>query len=438
MLKDLKLNIEAGQFLWSLFKELIITHPIIACIFIFIVLYLVCLQFPTFVDSIKQDVTQKKWGKIVILLLISFIITLIISLNDKPTISIISPVAYSDIIGESVTVNWKLNYDNNPASKISTKDIRYIVEYKGMSKLSPLSFKTFANYHAFIPLEEQFQWRVIAEQKTGIRWKKYSEWSTWQSNKYYETALQRIKKTKVLRVGVSEDYLPPYIYHDNVHDKLDGIDIQIIQLIRNKLVNLLGIDYLNIDYHPNEWLSGNSIDLRNYITDIAIGETAILKEREDKYHIKFTHPYWWSHWALITKKNNKITDFSLLKLTAWRNTTFEQVAMLLTKNYVESNNITEMFDKLTKGEVDGFIDNIYILNYYIKWRKTTNYEMRKLRKKDIPEKFRQKTGYPVPAGIYVDNRENDLLLILDNILKDSRTKENIYQIVKAYRKNIDF
>jgi ABC-type amino acid transport substrate-binding protein len=281
-------------------------------------------------------------------------------------------------------------------------------------------------YQAFEPAEGRFEWRVRATVRDGEVQEPLSDWSPWQTNYYYRSALARIRMTQTLRVGVSKDYLKPFFYHDEKLNDLDGIDIRVIRSLLPLLAKVLAVPAIHAKYIPNSWLEGNSADLSSGITDLAIGDTSIVAEREQQYHIKFSKPYWFDKMALVSAR--PIKNLSTARLTAWRGTTYEQVARQLTSAYEPSTNIPEMFEKLSQGKVDGFIDAAEIAGKSMAQNAVSKLTIKVLSKSEVPAEFAQRVGYPSPTAIYVNEREIDLLDELNGILSSLEGGEALARI----------
>jgi ABC-type amino acid transport substrate-binding protein len=415
-LKELNEEIEAGKALWELLVTLAQKHPVVSFLLVFVVLFIVGVQLRTFWTTVSTDYAARPGlvlGAVALLAVGAIILTGFLATRPPAVVRLLLPPAGSDIIGESVTVTWGLAYrdanDEKPANQVS-----YVVQYR--SGGTTHDARNFVQYQAFQPPEGQFEWRVRATAHDGEAQEFLSDWSPWQTNYFYRSARARIRMTGTLRVGVSKDYLEPFVYYNETLNGLDGIDIRVIQSLRPLLAKALGVPTIDAKYIPNAWLEGNSDDLGSGATDIAIGDTSIVPERETKYHIKFTKPYWFDKMALVSYRTRPIKDISTTRLTAWRGTTYEQVAQQLTSTYESSTNIPEMLDKLAQGKVDGFIDAAEIAAKSAAQNALSKLTIRVLSQSEVPAEFAQRVGYPSPTAIYVKESEIDLLDELNRIL----------------------
>jgi ABC-type amino acid transport substrate-binding protein len=343
-----------------------------------------------------------------------------------------SPGTGTDVIGQSLTVTWRtVARDGAPAKTDS--DLAYTVEYRCVDKTH--SVRTFVPYYAFEPPEGEFTWRVRAErrylEKAG--WTAVSDWSPWQRNAFYRSTLERVRRTRILRLAVSKDYLKPFIYSDETSNDLDGIDIRVSRGIGEILAKSLGLPAIQIEYKPNSWLEGNASDLKLGIADLAIGDTSIEKSREEAYHIRFSIPYWYAGMAIVTLKDYPSTNLTIARLTAWRGTTHEQVARLLTTSYEPSSNIPEMFSKLESRTVEGFIDGTEIAWHTVSRAARGRIAIKTLEVHEIPDDFKKAHPYPVPSGLYVNERETELIEQVNQALISREGVQLLRRVTEAYR-----
>lgn len=386
-----------------------------------------------------KDEWKKKWWRVLLWLgtplMVAIALVVVVRVSDKPVISLAGPVPKSDIIGDIVTVAW-----NGLREQPSDERIRYTVEHRSTADTATSrSISTFAPYLSWTPsFEGTFEWRVRAERKEHEGWRPASAWTAWQQNRFYHNVLSRIRATSTIRLGVSRDYVPPFIFHSEERQDLDGIDIRIVEELRERLKERLNLDTLRIEYFQGIWLIGNSEGLRNSVTDFAIGETAVLPERETQYRIKFTHPYYFGQMALVTKEADPgellQRETSNVRLTAWRDTTFAEVAGLLAGQFKESDNLAEMFQLLSEGEVDGLIDGAEVAHWAVHERGRGNYKIRILSSSELPLAYTAKTRYPIGSGIYVDERQKELLEFLNSLIDTDRFRDRRNKIIAAFRK----
>ena len=427
-LKEVHEELESARAIWELLITLAHKHPIASCLLIFLTLLIVGGQLRTLWATFSTDYRAKPGlvlAAIAALAVCAMTLTAVLAGRPPAIVTLLSPPAGSDIIGESVTVTWGLAYRAANDEQLSNK-VSYVVQYR--SSGTTHEARNFVQYQAFEPAEGPFEWRVRATVHSDEPRDSLSDWSPWQTNYFYRSALTRIQMTRTLRVGVSKDYLKPFFYHDETLNDLDGIDIRIIRSLLPLLAKALAVPTIRATYIPNSWLDGNSDDLRSGATDIAIGDTSIVPEREDQYHIKFSKPYWLDRMALVSDRARPIKDVSAARLTAWRGTTYEQVARLLTSAYEPSSNIPEMFEKLEQGKVDGFIDAAEIAKKGMTQNGISKLTIKVLSQSEVPAEFVQRVGYPSPTAMFVNERETDLLDEVNRILSSPEGGEALARI----------
>jgi ABC-type amino acid transport substrate-binding protein len=253
-----------------------------------------------------------------------------------------------------------------------------------------------------------------------------SSWTSWQSNFFYRSALQRTKLTKIIRVGISRDPLAPFLFYDEKTNDAEGIDIRVIKRLCLLLARRWGIPSLRIEYKPNTWLEGNAADLKNGETDVAIGEMSILSSREQ------TKPYWHEKMALVTLREHPIKSLKEARLTSWLGTTYEQVAKELARSYEPSNTLPEMHAKLARGDVQGFIDGAEIVIHLTSAEARAKLDIHVLEADELPEEFRKQTSYPVPDGLYVNQEQTELLEELNQVLASTEGESELKQIASSF------
>ncbi len=410
--KDLQDQIEATQFIWAILKSLSREHPAASSGLMFVFLLVVVGQFRTSSRALMEDFQRNRRVTLVVLpALLLFAVGTVTILGQKnlPLTQVRGPIADQDLLGESVTVSWHVH------DVVASQNSRYVVEVQSQSN-SQRHF-TFADYYAFRPAEEgRFRWRACMQLKeSGKDWKQASEWSAWQHNAYYQNTLARIRLTGVLRVAVSLDYLEPFIFHNDETGSLDGIDIKVVEVVRAGLEAQIG-RAITLQYVPGKWLEGNSRDLTSGLADLAIGETSILRRREEEYRIRFTDAYWYESMALVTRSSAPVQAISDMRLTAWKGTIYETVARSLGRSYSSSVTVPDMFDSLSRSEVDGLIDGTTLANSNSRAR-GGNFTIRVLTESELPQNLLSDGSYPTPAGLYVGDNEVALLESINTILR---------------------
>ncbi len=431
-LKELHEEVESARAIWELLIALANKHPFASSLLVFLTLVFILSALRTQWLTVSTDFKEHPrlvLGMVAALAVSAGLVTVILRSRPSAVVKLLSPPAKSDILSESVTVTWGLEYRDAKEAK-SPNQVSYIVQYR--SNGTTHETRNFVQYQAFEPAEGPFEWRVRAAYQDAEAQELLSDWSPWQTNFYYRSTLTRIRMTRTLRVGVSKDYLKPFIYHDETLNDLDGIDIRVIRSLLPLLAKALAVPSIQAKYVPNSWLEGNSADLRSGATDVAIGETAILSARESKFHIKFTKPYRHGLMALVSARAHPIRNISTARLTAWEGTTFEQVAQQLTNAYESSTNIPEMLQKMSQGKVDGFIDAAEIAWNSLARNALSELNIKIISRDDLPAAYKRSNEYPGADGMYVAEREIALLDELNRVLCSPEEQETLNRIQRDF------
>lgn len=124
------------------------------------------------------------------------------------------------------------------------------------------------------------------------------------SNLLFANSLEQIKKDGVLRVGVYKTQPPFSMLKDG---NFDGFEVD--------FANAIAKDLFGNKDHKIEFIGLNVVDripfLQNNKVDMVIATFTITDERAKI--IDFTMPYFAVNWGVLTRKKDKITNFSDLK-----------------------------------------------------------------------------------------------------------------------------
>jgi ABC-type amino acid transport substrate-binding protein len=350
--------------------------------------------------------------------------------QHRPHIVIERPVANADVVGVTVNAQWSVK----APTPSSAPPLRYMVQERryGDSAWREVARPPFPR-HSWMPRTNTFQWRVKAVRAHDLH-DEWTDWSEPQTNSYYSSAYDRIRRTGVVRFAVIDDEEPPYKFYDVERQDDSGITLEVSKLVAKELAAAVGRSVLRQELQPNTWLEGNSADLRNSIADIAVTSSTILTSREERYGISFTVPYMQSTLSIVTRVRDGETDLAGLsgkRVTSWAGTIGEQLAAEASALFVSSASYMAMFEKLDRTEVFAVLDDSYVARHQVRLRANGSYVVHRIQ----PSELAAQPGgftYPQELGLYVARGEGALLTALNEILKRPAVKQQLQLIMKQY------
>lgn len=183
-------------------------------------------------------------------------------------------------------------------------------------------------------------------------------------NNFTKEELDYLKSTPILKVH-NELNWPPFNY--NVNGKAFGYSIDYMNLLASKIG--IKVDYIS-GYSWNDFLKM----LENDEIDVMLN---IAKTQAREKYFNFTTPYKNSIDAVFTKNNinnlNSLDDFNGKSLAVIKGF-YEEVLSNFYKDIklVFVENSIDGLKKVAFNEVDGFIDNFTVANYFIENNHITN------------------------------------------------------------------
>ncbi|MFE8698531.1 transporter substrate-binding domain-containing protein [Cytobacillus sp. FJAT-53684] len=174
-----------------------------------------------------------------------------------------------------------------------------------------------------------------------------------------QTVLERVEKSKVLKVGFEGTY-PPFNFVDDKQNYI-GFDVD----ISNELAKRLGVETEFIATKWDSLLGG----LKSDKFDIIIGQMTVTEER--KKSVDFTDPYVVTGSVLVTREDTnditKLEDIKGKNVGVGGGTTFEEVA-----NSVDGANVklykavSDYVQDLQNKRLDVIINDQLLMGYNIK------------------------------------------------------------------------
>ena len=319
------------------FVQLAIKFPLLA---VFISLPIITVFFYTFferaidfITKLKSNTNSKK--NTILLVVILFISTFlsILFVNNIVQANTVRPIFLDeegeiidleknelkpiDLVGQNISLNWKYERENELKTKLNRKNkkFRYAIE-----RADDINFKNSQLYGLSeknqIEIEVDFNqtlyWRVTPGYATGNPnnpFKKLSLSSLPLNISQYSSIGTRIHREKNIKVCVSRtsdrsflSYLPksnsPELSTDPV-----GFEPELIRIIADNIFSNIVKDEGTIQFLNRDW-SKIFDETSLGKCDLAISSISITDEREKKYHLRFSQPYYNTTLALIanTKK----------------------------------------------------------------------------------------------------------------------------------------
>jgi ABC-type amino acid transport substrate-binding protein len=180
-----------------------------------------------------------------------------------------------------------------------------------------------------------------------------------QTLEIYRDSIERIKATGVIIVGIHADDNPGVFCYNSPDAGYTGFDIDLSREIATKLKQKYGLSRLEpkfVFYHWPELLD----EPAKHSVDFIIASISQTPEREQKYGLQFSRPYYATRVGLIRQSASnsqpvKYADLLRLRVAANRFTTASVFADSLKLRVTKADTKQEVFALLADRRVDGII-----------------------------------------------------------------------------------
>jgi len=159
-------------------------------------------------------------------------------------------------------------------------------------------------------------WRVrrvgSSASSSDIDFGAVGEWCPIRTVELYDSVLSRIRKTRTLRVGISEyeGDLLTWEKNDLTPQNFDGAVIEHLRSYLSSIIEEEGTEdantgQLKVQPYRYSWLEMFHAVSRNEV-DIAISAITRTREREKRFKISFSEPYYETQFVVMTSSQNKL------------------------------------------------------------------------------------------------------------------------------------
>lgn len=343
-----------------------------------------------------------------------------------PRPMLVKPEAQLAVFGQRVVFSWEMPEGH-------TDRAEYQIQISQGEAINPFesSIPRFAlRWREPRTLKEgEFRWRVRSRNPK-------SNWSIWRTNSIYRDHVSRILGTGKVRVGLFSEDLRPYTYTgSSATNEVKGIEVDVARLVVEELSEKLKTRTpLGVEFIRNEWLIGNTEDIRAGVVDVVFANTTRSDDREAKYGIRFSEPYYHAHLGIAWMQTDYDQAFRTgvlqgRRIIAWEDSTPHQIASALGAEVVVGKSTAQMLDALDNREVDGIVDDARVLDCEFK-----DYEAGTYRLARISRVIEDAIGstYPEPISAFVsrDVSASELLGHLDEILSEGRVFRSIQRMIE--------
>lgn len=270
-----------------------------------------------------------------------------VSLNNADVIiDTVSSISYT--IMKKLIVNLKLG-GHIDISKDNFDQSLYFMSHKHSFELVSIFSKAFDSLSLAEKLNIQKKWfgdaidNNIRKSTTNIS----------------EDELIYLKNKKEIKVCVDPDWMP---FSAIIDGKYRGMDAEFLEIFKKSLKIPMTI------YKTNSW-KDSLLAIKNKKCDVI---TLASKTKLRSKYLNFTTPYLYASNVIVTKKGTKhIFDLNYLKNEKIATVKGYSAVELMKEKYknlivVEVNSIKEGLQKVENGEVYGYMDNAFTINYYFK------------------------------------------------------------------------
>jgi len=238
----------------------------------------------------------------------------------------------------------------------------------------------------------------------------------------YRDSIQRLKATGQLLVGIHADDNPGVFCFNSSDAGYQGFDIDLSKEIAKRIAAKYGVPYREptfLFYHWPELLSEPSRD----DVDFIIASISKTPEREEKYALRFSTPYYATELGLVQKSGpaTKTTYADLLRLNLAANstTTAAQFAKTLRLHVTMAPTKQEVFALLADDKVSGILYD-YIRS--LPEASSRKWISRQIDYASIPAQFRPSTEeYSIATAALNDT----LLTDINNVIAAIDTRKMI-------------
>lgn len=216
----------------------------------------------------------------------------------------------TNLIGEKLSLQWQ--YDNENKLRTNKKrDFRYSIEFSedvnfAKPKLYDLSDRN--NIETEVDFNKSLYWRVTPGYATGKSKKPFKRLSLPSLPllvSQYSSISNRIHQEKNIKICTSRtsersflSYLPKGQILSSTADPI-GLEPELAKIVvRNIFLNLVKNQEINYEFIKPSWKTIFD-DTSKGKCDMAISSISKTDEREQKYHLRFSEPYYQTSLALI-------------------------------------------------------------------------------------------------------------------------------------------
>ena len=251
-----------------------------------------------------------------------------------------------------------------------------------------------------------------------------------QTLEIYRDSIERIKATGVFIVGIHADDNPGVFCYNSPDAGYTGFDIDLSREIAAKLKQKYGLSRLEpkfVFYHWPELLD----EPAKHSVDFIIASISQTPEREQKYGLRFSRPYYTTRVGLIRQSGSnsqpvKYTELLRLSVAANRFTTASMFADSLKLRVTKADTKQEVFALLADRRVDGIIYD-YVRS--LSEASARGWQASEVDYETIPVRLRPKPEqYAVAFAVGNDELRSDV----DDILSGIDTKQMIRQRINKY------
>lgn len=285
--------------------------------------------------------------------------------TDRPALQL--PPLGGSLVGGNVTFAWK--YKNHSLHQ------KYILELRNISdpKSTPEKYNVLNPERQLMhfPVNKfgEYLWRIRPGQILNGNIISQGPPSYYNTFAVYPSVMERIKASKVIRVGTSPTFIGYFNFVDHT-GRLQGFDIDLIRWIAKKLSIYLHIP-LKIEFFDIPWSKLLS-KLQKHHVDLVISSMTATKSREkENPGVRFTNGYYQSHQIFIgLKKGGRCRqDLEGLRVGVNQGTTNEQAAKVLKDKFnfkLDNSHETyaDLYRALEEKRIDyALVDDILVKRY---------------------------------------------------------------------------
>ncbi len=312
---------------YSPFLAVLVSLPVIT-----VLVYTLIERALDFIDKLKSNTNSRKNNILLVSILFISAFLSILFVNNLVQANTVKPIFLDEqgeiidleknelqpieLIGENISLNWKYERENELKTKLKRKNkkFRYKIERSETINFEkPKFYDLSANNQIEIEVDfnQTVYWRVTPGYLTGNeqnRFKKSSLPSSPLSVTQYTSIGNRIHKEKNLKVCTSRtsdrgflSYSPEGNSLASTADSV-GLEPQLIKIFANKIFSNIVKDQGTIEFINLDW-SKIFEETSQGKCDMAISSISITDEREQKYNLRFSEPYYETNLALIANKN---------------------------------------------------------------------------------------------------------------------------------------